>query len=53
MERQLDKRVGAPYFMVTFTLPEELRPLFFGLAEKSIYQLFFAAASSALSDTLA
>jgi hypothetical protein len=53
VERQLGKRVGAPYFMVTFTLPEELRPLFFTPAAKHIYQLFFAAASSALSDTLA
>jgi len=53
VERQLGKRVGAPYFMVTFTLPEELRPLFFTAAAKEMYQLFFAAASSALSDTLA
>ena len=53
VERQLAKRVGAPYFMVTFTLPEELRPLFFTPQAKEIYQLFFAAASSALSDTLA
>jgi hypothetical protein len=53
VERQLGKRVGAPYFMVTFTLPEELRPLFFTPQSKDIYQLFFAAASSALSDTLA
>jgi hypothetical protein len=52
IERQLGKRVGAPYFMVTFTLPEELRPLFFTPAKKHCYQLFFAAASSALSDTL-
>lgn len=53
VERQLGKRVGAPYFMVTFTLPEELRPLFFTPAAKHIYQLFLAAAASALSDTLA
>jgi Putative transposase/Transposase zinc-binding domain len=53
VERELGKRVGAPYFMVTFTLPEELRPLFFTPQAKDIYQLFFAAASSALSDTLA
>jgi len=53
VERELGKRVGAPYFMVTFTLPEELRPLFFTHHAKNIYQLFFAAASSALSDTLA
>lgn len=53
VERELGKRVGAPYFMVTFTLPEELRPLFFTPQAKDIYQLFFAAASSALADTLA
>ena len=28
--RELAKRVNAPYFMVTFTLPSELRALFFG-----------------------
>jgi len=53
VERELGKRVGAPYFMVTFTLPEELRPLFFSPAAKELYQLFFAAASGALADTLA
>ena len=53
VDRQLGKRVGAPYFMVTFTLPEELRGLFFTPAAKAIYQLFFTAASSALADTLA
>lgn len=53
VERELGKRVGAPYFMVTFTLPEELRALFFTAAAKEICQIFFAAASSALADTLA
>jgi hypothetical protein len=53
VERQLSKRVGAPYFMVTFTLPEELRGLFFSPAAKEIYQLLFAAAAAALSATLA
>ena len=53
VERELRKRVGAPYFMVTFTLPEELRPSFFTPQAKEIYQLFFAAASSALTDCLA
>lgn len=53
IERELGKRVGAPYFMVTFTLPQELRPLFFTPQAKEFYQLFFAAASSALADTLA
>ena len=53
VDRELAKRVGAPYFMVTFTLPEELRSQFFTPAEKQVYQLFFAAASEALADTLA
>lgn len=53
VERELGKRVGAPYFMVTFTLPEELRPLFFTPAAGEVYQLLFAAASAALSGTLA
>ena len=53
VERELGKRVGAPYFMVTFTLPAELRPLFFTPQAQEIYQLFFAAASSSLADTLA
>ena len=53
VERELSKRVGAPYFMVTFTLPAELRLLFFTPKAKEIYQLMFAAASSALADTLA
>jgi hypothetical protein len=53
VDRELGKRVGAPYFMVTFTLPAELRRLFFTPQAKEIYQLFFAATSSSLSDTLA
>ena len=53
VERQLEKRVGAPYFMVTFTLPAELRNLFFTPQAKEMYQLFFAVTSSSLSDTLA
>ena len=39
--------------MVTFTLPEELRSQFFTPAAKQVYQLFFAAASEALRQTLA
>ncbi|MEX1119510.1 MAG: transposase [Terrimicrobiaceae bacterium] len=53
VERELAKRIGAPYFMVTFTLPEELRGLFFTPASKQIYEAFFAAASQALSACLA
>lgn len=53
VQRQLAGRVGAPYFMVTFTLPEELRALFFTHAAREVYGLFFDAASQALRDTLA
>jgi hypothetical protein len=53
VERELSKRVGAPYFMVTFTLPEELRPLFFTPAAREVHQLFFAAAAASLTGTLA
>ena len=51
--RAMEKRVGAPYFMVTFTLPSELRQLFQSDSAKEMYQLFFTAASSALSSILA
>ena len=53
VDRQLTKRVGAPYFMVTFTLPADLRRLFLSAVAKDAYQLLFASASSALRDTLA
>lgn len=53
VERELSKRVGAPYFMVTFTVPAELRKWFFTPQAKQVYQVFFNAASSALADTLA
>lgn len=51
--RELSKRVGAPYFMVTFTLPQELRGLFACPAAKEAYGLFFTAAAWALSTALA
>jgi hypothetical protein len=51
--RQLEKLAGAPYFMVTFTLPSELRDLFFGPLAREGFDLFFAAASRALADKLA
>lgn len=50
---QLGRRVGAPYFMVTFTLPEPLRKLFFTPVAKPVYDLFFGAAALALRKTLA
>jgi hypothetical protein len=49
----LRKLVNAPYFLVTFTLPAQLRDLFFGPLAKEAYDLFFAAASGALSEKLA
>jgi hypothetical protein len=51
--RELEKRINAPYFMVTFTLPQELRELFFGPKAKEAFDIFFRASSGALSETLA
>jgi Putative transposase/Transposase zinc-binding domain len=53
VERELDKLVNAPYFLVTFTLPAELRGCFFGPLAKQAYDLFFRAATGALSEKLA
>ena len=39
--------------MVTFTLPSELRGMFFGPLAKDAYDIFFAAAAQALGDCLA
>lgn len=51
--RELGKRIAAPYFMVTFTLPRELRRLFQGPDAKTAFDVFFAASSAALAETLA
>jgi hypothetical protein len=53
VQRELGKLVNAPYFLVTFTLPAELRGCFFGPVAKQAYDLFFTAAASALSEKLA
>lgn len=53
VQRELRKLINAPYFMVTFTLPAELRGCFFGPHAKEAYDLFFTAASGALSEKLA
>jgi hypothetical protein len=53
VERELQKRVGAPYYMVTFTLPSQLRALFFSADAIRIYDLFFRAAAAALAGQLA
>lgn len=51
--RELAKRINAPYFLVTFTLPAELRGEFFGPKAKQAFDLFFAAVAAALSEKLA
>lgn len=53
VQRELEKLVNAPYFLVTFTLPAELRGCFFGPMAKHAYDLFFTAVSRALSEKLA
>ena len=53
VQRELAKLIQAPYFLVTFTLPSELRSCFFGPRDKEAYELLFAAASGALSEKLA
>lgn len=52
VQRELGKLVHAPYFLVTFTLPSELRSCFFGPHAKEAYDLFFTAAAGALSAKL-
>ena len=51
--RELHKLVNAPYFLVTFTLPAELRGCFFGPFAKQAYDLFFTAVAAALREKLA
>jgi hypothetical protein len=53
VQRELGKLVNAPYFLVTFTLPAELRGCFFGPLAKQAYDLFFTAVMRALSEKLA
>ena len=53
VQRELSKLINAPYFLVTFTLPAELRSCFFGPHAHQAYDLFFTAASGALSEKLA
>lgn len=53
VERELAKLINAPYFLVTFTLPAQLRDCFFSPNAKLAYDLFFAAASGALAEKLA
>ena len=53
VQREQRKLVNAAYFLVTFTLPAELRGCFFGPQAKEAFDLFFAAVSGALSEKLA
>ena len=53
VQRELAKLVQAPYFLVTFTLPAQLRCCFFGPHAKEAYDLFFTAVARALSEKLA
>jgi hypothetical protein len=53
VQRELRKLLNAPYFLVTFTLPAQLRGCFFGPFAKQAYDLFFTAVSRALSEKLA
>lgn len=52
VQRELGKLVNAPYFLVTFTLPAELRGCFFGPLAHEAYDLFFTAVSRSLSEKL-
>lgn len=53
VSQQLEREINAPYFLVTFTLPEELRECFFGEPARQAFNLFFAAVAGALSEKLA
>lgn len=50
--RELDKLLPVPYFLVTFTLPAELRGLFFGPHAQTAYDTFFHAVAGALGEKL-
>jgi len=51
--REVHKLLNAPYFLVTFTLPSQLRGCFFGPFAKQAYDLFFTAVEAALTEKLA
>lgn len=53
VRREQCKLIPAPYFMVTFTLPAELREMFFGKEAKAAFDAFFQACAATLSQTLA
>jgi hypothetical protein len=49
IDQQLRKLLPVPYFMVTFTLPYELRPLAW-LHQRALYSFLFSCASGTLKD---
>lgn len=51
VRKQLGKLLPVPYFMVTFTLPEQLRSVMFG--NREAMELFFKCSSEALRELLA
>jgi hypothetical protein len=53
VQRELRKLVNAPCFLVTFTLPAELRGCFFGPFARQAFDMFFATVSGALAEKLA
>jgi hypothetical protein len=53
IQRELRKLIHAPYFLVTFTLPAQLRECFWGDSAKQAYDLFFTAVANSLSQKLA
>ena len=52
VEQRLEQALPLPHYMITFTLPAQLRPLCMHLPEK-IYPLFFQCAAQAIKDILA
>jgi len=53
VQRELGKRVNAPHFLVTFTLPAELRGCLHGPHAGKAHDLFFKAVAGSLSEKLA
>jgi hypothetical protein len=53
IRRELNKLLPAPYFLVTFTLPAQLRGEFFGPHAREAFDLFFRGAAGALREKLA
>ena len=49
IDKQQEKLLPVPYFMATFTLPFELRPLAW-TNQKTVYSLFFKCVASTLKD---